>query len=455
MGITIVHKSGSAPQRMTPTTALVLASGAISGGAFKLGGMLALERFLGGGAINTFDIYVGISAGGFLAAPLAAGTPLIELYRAVSSRSRSITPFKPSHFYWPNFEEFLVKPWQWLRDTILYAPVIARDLLHAAALRRGTVLDDVRRALAGEQDARLVDAIVPVLAEVFGRRPFPISLHYLPSGIFDNSRIERYMRSNFEANGFPNRFRLLQAERGARLYICATNLQTAQMDVFGPDEDNSATISEAIQASTAIPGFFRPARIGGRDYVDGGIARTAHLALAARKGADLIIAYNPFRPYTADVLNTDIVPGQTSEESSKLLADEGLVSVLNQAIRALLHTRLHIGLEKLRLDPGFNGDIILVEPKASDREFFHMNPLNFWGRKHAMEMGYRSVKESLESQFPLLQRILRHHGIEPNLEALQATLEHITGLEADRELIEAFEHEAKVTSPRARLKVVS
>ena len=54
---------------------------------------------------------------------------------------------------------------------------------------------------------------------------------------------------------------------------------------------------QAVQASTALPGFYRPARIAGGDYVDGGIRRTANIEVAIEQGADLIICYNPFRPF--------------------------------------------------------------------------------------------------------------------------------------------------------------
>ena len=94
MGITIVHKSGDAKGKRPKKVALVLAGGAITGGAFKVGGLLALDQFLGNRTVTDFDIYVGISAGAFLAAPLAAGVGPIEMFRAVGGRSEIITPFK-------------------------------------------------------------------------------------------------------------------------------------------------------------------------------------------------------------------------------------------------------------------------------------------------------------------------------------------------------------------------
>ena len=46
MGITIVQKSDLAVRKKNPKIALVLAGGAVTGGAFKLGGLKALDDFL-------------------------------------------------------------------------------------------------------------------------------------------------------------------------------------------------------------------------------------------------------------------------------------------------------------------------------------------------------------------------------------------------------------------------
>ena len=73
MGITVVEKSAEGTRKLNPKLALVLAGGAVTGGAFKLGGLRALEDYLVGCRVSDFHIYVGLSAGAFLAAPLASG----------------------------------------------------------------------------------------------------------------------------------------------------------------------------------------------------------------------------------------------------------------------------------------------------------------------------------------------------------------------------------------------
>src|SRR5947199_8904222 len=73
MGLTIVHKSDLTTRKKNPRVALVLAGGAVTGGAYKLGGLKALDDFLVNRKTTDFDIYVSLSAGAFLAAPLAGG----------------------------------------------------------------------------------------------------------------------------------------------------------------------------------------------------------------------------------------------------------------------------------------------------------------------------------------------------------------------------------------------
>ena len=56
MGLTLIRKSGAA-RRQNPKIAVVLAGGAVSGGAFKVGGLKALDDFLVGRRITDLDIY--------------------------------------------------------------------------------------------------------------------------------------------------------------------------------------------------------------------------------------------------------------------------------------------------------------------------------------------------------------------------------------------------------------
>ena len=165
------------------------------------------------------------------------------------------------------------------------------------------------------------------------------------------------------------------------------NLDTAERVVFGHNENSAATISEAVQASTALPGFYKPARIRGIDYVDGGVRRTANIDVAIEHGAQLVLCYNPFRPIYNRVIPRLARDGHYTFDGVPL-SSRGLLAVLNQVFRTLLHSRLQYGLREFQEDPSFRGDVIVVEPQEGDLSFFRMNPLAFWERRLAAEHGY-------------------------------------------------------------------
>ncbi len=259
--------------------------------------------------------------------------------------------------------------------------------------------------------AHLREIFMPIAEALITTRPFPFPLDYLPSGLFDNSSIERYLRLNLERQHMPNSFKALYQARKRELYIVAMNLDSAERVVFGHDEDSSLSISEAVQASTALPGFYCPARIRGIDYVDGGVRRTANIDVAIEHGADLIICYNPFRPFSNRVVRKYDPQKDDYVAESMQLADRGMLMILNQVLRTLLHSRLQLGLRQYQDDPNFKGDIILIEPTENDIDFFQMTPLAFWERRRAAQHGYVSVTQSIDTHYDMMRRILESYGI--------------------------------------------
>jgi hypothetical protein len=240
-------------------------------------------------------------------------------------------------------------------------------------------------------------------------------MNHVPSGFFDNVSLERWLARSLERLRLPNDFRGFQRKRPGKLYITACDLDTAERVVFGADENSEVSISQAVQASSALPIFYKPARINGVDYVDGGVRHTANIDIAIEKGADLIICYNPFRPFLNRI---------DSEEGSaayfadgRYLSDRGLLVVLNQVFRTLLHSRLKLGIQRYLADDRFQGDIVLLEPREREAEFFAMNPLAFWKRADAVQHGFESVRMTIEQNFDQLESVLGHYGLQLDREA--------------------------------------
>jgi hypothetical protein len=127
MGLTLIRKSDGTRPVANPTVALVLAGGAISGGAFKVGGLKALNDFLVDRKITDLDLYVGLSAGAILGSSLAAGVSPDEMIRVLDGTSTRLDQLRPFDLYNPNLREFVTRPARFAYDLAAYLPSISID----------------------------------------------------------------------------------------------------------------------------------------------------------------------------------------------------------------------------------------------------------------------------------------------------------------------------------------
>ena len=405
MGLTLVQRSSGHRPPRDPKIALVLAGGAVTGGAFKVGGLKALDDCLVGRKVNELDIYVGLSAGAFLATSLASGITPEEMIEALEGTSTRLSQLRPIDFYFPNLSEMLTRPAVFSARLAAYLPGLLLDLVSVLPELPSRLGGHLRRLLETPSYTHLESLLMQLFQEVSPKRQIPSLGSLWPSGLFDNSPLERWLANNMAAVEMPNRFAELYRETGRRLFITATNLDTAERVVFGPDNDHGLTISKAVQASSALPGFFKPARLNGVDYVDGGVRRTANIDVAIEHGADLVICYNPFRPF----LN---LPQRNGGGRRAYLADRGFNAVMNQVFRTLLHTRLSLGLQIYLHDDRFRGDIVVIEARETDEQFFAVGPLAFWKRADAVRHGFESVRRTLRDHAEVLQPLFESYGLE-------------------------------------------
>src|ERR687889_271301 len=97
-------------RRRSSKTALVLGGGGFTGGVYEIGALRALDLLSVNKSVNDFDIYVGTSAGSFVAALTANGITPEEMMRVVSGQVP--TPFKDvdvGTLLRPNIGEALAK----------------------------------------------------------------------------------------------------------------------------------------------------------------------------------------------------------------------------------------------------------------------------------------------------------------------------------------------------------
>ncbi len=344
---------------------IALAGGGPLGGIYEIGALLALEEALKGVTLTKCDVYVGVSSGAFVAAGLANGISPREMHAMfILDRSHS-DPFEPDLLLRPAFGEFARR--------LMRMP----ELMQAAAF-----------AYFGTTPARGV-------FESFARLT-----RGLPNGLFDNNAIASYLSRLFSQPGRTDDFRKL----GRQLFVVATELDSGKSAPFGSPGLDHVPISEAVKASAALPGLYPPARIEGRDYVDGAMKKTLHASVALKAGAKLLICINPLVPYDADL-------AARAGAKPVRLAERGLITVLSQTFRALIHSRMRVGMERYAREfPG--ADVVLFEPAQDDAVMFFANMFSYADRRRLAEHAYRHPLAELKRRARELEPVLARHGVE-------------------------------------------
>src|SRR3954464_7950735 len=100
-------RSGRRRSPRRSKTALVLGGGGFTGGVYEIGALRALDLLAVNCTVNEFDIYVGTSAGSFVASLAANGVTPEEMMRVVNQQVP--TPFRDidrGTLMRPNYFEF-------------------------------------------------------------------------------------------------------------------------------------------------------------------------------------------------------------------------------------------------------------------------------------------------------------------------------------------------------------
>ncbi|MEO8136552.1 MAG: patatin-like phospholipase family protein [Betaproteobacteria bacterium] len=356
---------------------LALAGGGPLGVTYEIGALNALAESLAGIDFNDLGVYVGVSAGSVLAAGLANGIAprdICRLFIEGESAGGGLEAFDPAILLQPAGREYARR----FREL----PRVASQVLRSFSANPG---------ISGWSGA------VARLGEL------------LPTGLFDNSNIDVYLRRLFELPGRTNDFRKLRS----RLILVATDLDSGDAVEFGSNEFAFVPISRAVQASTALPLLFPPVTIAGRNYVDGALTKTMHASGAYHAGARLVISVNPLVPYDATALS----PGP---DSHRALLPGGLPMVLSQTFRALIHSRMQASFARYANElPGL--DIIRFEPDRSDADLFFTNIFSYASRRRVCEHAYQRTRSNLWKRREALAPILARHGVTLRLHVLQDT----------------------------------
>ncbi len=157
-------------------------------------------------------------------------------------------------------------------------------------------------------------------------------------------------------------------------YALATDLEKGQEVIFG--KGNTGT---AVRASCSIPGIFRPVKISGRTYVDGGVVSPVGVEAARRQGADVVIA-------------VDVSSG------AERTVPEGTMETLLQAVNVMYSKLGAIQLAK--------ADVV-IKPKVG-----HIGSADFSRKHEAILEGEKAAIEAL----PQITAIVTQLRLEGRLE---------------------------------------
>lgn len=207
------------------TTALVLGAGGLTGQAFHLGVLTALQELTGLDGREA-DAVVGTSAGSLVAAGLAGGMSAADQLAAVTGTAMSGEG-----------------------KALLQA---SRARGAAPALLEAEPIVTGRRPLAP-------GALLSAARRPFQTRPGAVVSSLVPAGRTSTASISRGVRT-LHGDTWPS----------PQLRVCALRARDARRVVFGTEGAPTTDVGTAVAASCAIPGYFAPVRIDGDLYVDGG-----------------------------------------------------------------------------------------------------------------------------------------------------------------------------------------
>src|ERR1019366_9481834 len=227
-----------------PRVGLVLGAGGVAGLSFHAGVLAAVEEVTGWDPRQA-DVVVGTSAGSISATALRAGLSAGDLLARFEHRP----PSEAGRRLLSHMEGLAVPPDFRLSGRIRQPSEVAARLVRAAA-----------RPLAA--------------------RPMALLAGLVPQGAADTQVIADGIRGLISAP-WPEE----------PLFVCAVRERDGRRTVFG--HDRSAPLPDAVAASCAIPGFFRPVTIGGEVFVDGGVHSPTNADVLELCDLDLVVVSSP------------------------------------------------------------------------------------------------------------------------------------------------------------------
>jgi NTE family protein len=310
---------------------LVLGAGGVLGGAWLTGALHALARETEWDPADA-DYVVGTSAGSMIGALLTAGVP--PWFMVAHSRGESF--------------EGLTGP-----DG---RPAADADRAAGAVFR-------LHRGLPGIGPGSLRMALT-AMSNPLRHTPFQLMAGWLPAGVISTDSLKEVV-----GRAVPGRW-----VEHPNFWAVACDYHTGKRVPFGRTGAPRAHVTDAVAASCAIPGFYRPVKIGRRRYVDGGVCSASSLDLLAGRGLDLVICMNPLSGPAGAPLDPRDWLGAVSRGANG---------------RRLAHER-----RKVRR---FGTEVAVIEPTPDDIRAMGRNMMSVSRRQQVIVTAERTVADQIRA----------------------------------------------------------
>jgi NTE family protein len=162
-------------------------------------------------------------------------------------------------------------------------------------------------------------------------------------------------------------------------WIVAMDYDRGRRVAFGRPGAPPASLSEAVVASCAIPGWYSPVVIGGRRYVDGGACSPTSVDLLAGLDLDQVVVLAPMAAF-----ETDTPPS--------------VIGKLERRFRRAVTGRMLREAGKVRRE---GTDVVLLAPTPEDLRAIGVNLMDPRRRLRVLETSLRTTSETLARRAPL------------------------------------------------------
>ncbi len=322
----------------------MLGAGGVLGGAWLVGGLSALARETDWDP-GSADQIVGTSAGSMIGALVAAGVP--PWFMVAHSRGEVF--------------EGLSGP-----DG---RPAADADRSAGANFR-------LHRGLPAIGPGSLRMAFT-ALSNPLRHTPLQMVAGWLPSGFVSTDALKETV-----ARAVPGDW-----VEHPSYWAVACDYESGRRTPFGRLGSPRAHIADAVAASCAIPGFYRPVKIGGRRYVDGGVCSVSNMDLIAGRGLDLVICLNPL---------TSRSEGEARQRGAVTRMAtgpiHGVLDFVPSLTRRAARGRLEREERKMRR---FGTEVVIIEPTAEDHAVMGHNWMSAERRQDVIDTAEETVARQL------------------------------------------------------------